>query len=148
MNEVVALEHPAYRFGNKAIFRWNKPLQLGIINYWLAKPKMSRYHNHHRLKKRTLVVKKTKNVKMADRATFVVAVLEPIITVPQVITIFSDKTAAGVSLATWVGYEMLTLVWLWYAIIHKDKLIFLYQGLFFIIQTGVIIGGLMYGAKW
>lgn len=109
---------------------------------------MPKYHNHKRLKKRILVVRKTKNAKMADRATFVVAILEPVITVPQVVTIFVNKTAAGVSLSTWVGYEVLTLVWLWYALVHKDKLIFLYQGLFFIIQTGVIIGGLMYGAKW
>jgi len=77
-----------------------------------------------------------------------VAILEPIITLPQVFTIFLNKTAAGVSLLTWVGYEILTVVWLWYAVVHKDKLIFLYQGLYFLVQTGVIAGGLMYGAKW
>jgi uncharacterized protein with PQ loop repeat len=109
---------------------------------------MSKYHNHQRIKKRTLVVKKSANTKLVDRATLIVAILEPLITIPQVITIFANKTAAGVSLTTWIGYELLTLVWLWYAIVHKDRLIFLYQGLFFVIQTGVIIGGLMYGAKW
>jgi len=108
---------------------------------------MARYHNHKRIK-RTIVAKKTVNARLADRATFIVAILEPLITVPQVITIFSNRTAAGVSLITWVGYEVLTLVWLWYAVVHKDRIIFLYQGLFFIIQTGVIIGGLMYGARW
>src|ERR1700677_2546237 len=110
---------------------------------------MAKYHNHQRIKKqRTLVVKKSANARLADRATLVVAILEPLITIPQMIVIFTSKTAAGVSLITWVGYELLTIVWLWYAIVHKDRLIFLYQGLFFIIQTGVIIGGLMYGAKW
>lgn len=109
---------------------------------------MSRYH-HHRIKKhRILTLKKSKNTKLVDSATLVVAILEPIVTIPQIITIFVDKTAAGVSLATWVGYEFLTLVWLWYGIVHKDRLIVLYQGLYMIVQTGVIIGGLVYGAKW
>jgi uncharacterized protein with PQ loop repeat len=109
---------------------------------------MSRYH-HSRVKKhRTITVKKSKHSKLVDRATYIVAVLEPLVTVPQVITIFANKTAAGVSLATWVGYEVLTLVWIWYGIVHRDKLILLYQGLFLIVQTGVIIGGIIYGAKW
>jgi uncharacterized protein with PQ loop repeat len=109
---------------------------------------MSRYHHHQVKKQHTLTVKKSKKPKLVDRATFAVAILEPLVTLPQVITIFADKTAAGVSLATWTGYELLTLVWIWYALVHKDRLILLYQGLFLIIQTGVIIGGLMYGAKW
>lgn len=110
---------------------------------------MSRYHRHQRIKKqRTLIVKKSKHTKLVDRATFIVAILEPLVTVPQVITIFADKTAAGVSLATWFGYEILTLVWLWYGFVHKDRIILLYQGLFLIVQSGVIVGGLMYGAKW
>jgi uncharacterized protein with PQ loop repeat len=109
---------------------------------------MSRYHHHRVKKSRTLVVKKTSKPKLVDKATYVAAVLEPIITIPQVWTIFADKTAAGVSLSTWVGYDALILVWLWYGIVHKDKLILLYQGLFFIVQTAVIIGGLIYGAKW
>jgi uncharacterized protein with PQ loop repeat len=109
---------------------------------------MSRYHNHKHLKKRTLTVGKVKKPLLIDRATFVVAVLEPLVTLPQAATLYIHKTAAGVSLSTWVGYEVLTVVWLWYAVVHRDKLILLYQGLFFIIQTAVIAGGLMYGARW
>lgn len=109
---------------------------------------MSKYHNHKHLKKRTLTVGRSKKPLLIDRATFVVAVLEPLVTLPQAATLYVHKTAAGVSLSTWVGYEVLTVVWLWYAVVHRDKLILLYQGLFFIIQTAVIAGGLMYGAKW
>lgn len=109
---------------------------------------MPRYHNHKHLKKRTLTVGRSKKPLFIDRATFVVAVLEPLVTLPQAATLYIHKTAAGVSLSTWVGYEVLTVVWLWYTVVHRDKLILLYQGLFFIIQTTVIAGGLMYGAKW
>jgi uncharacterized protein with PQ loop repeat len=109
---------------------------------------MSRYH-HHRVKKhRILAVKNSSKYKLVDRATYVVAILEPLITVPQAIAIFTGKSATGVSLTTWVGYEALTVVWVWYALAHKDKLILLYQGLYIIIQTIIIVGCIMYGAKW
>jgi uncharacterized protein with PQ loop repeat len=104
---------------------------------------MSKHQSHNRLRKRTT----TKNT-LVDRVTYVVAIVEPIITIPQAATIFVHRTAAGISLSTWIGYEVLTFVWLWYAVAHKDRLIFLYQVLYFFVQTAVIIGGLMYGAKW
>jgi len=109
---------------------------------------MPRYHHHRVKRNRTLVVKKSANYRLVDRATYIVAILEPLITIPQVYTIFAHRTAAGVSLSTWVGYEVLTIVWVWYALSHKDRLILLYQGLFMIVQAAIIVGGLMYGAKW
>lgn len=109
---------------------------------------MSRYHHHRVSKHRVIVVKKSAKYKLVDRATYIVAILEPLITIPQAYVIFSQRTAAGVSLSTWVGYEALTFVWVWYALIHKDRLILLYQGLFLVVQTAIIIGGVIYGAKW
>lgn len=110
---------------------------------------MSRYHHNKQLKKkRTLVVKKSAHTQLVDRATFVAAILEPVITIPQATVIFQHHTAAGVSLSTWVGYDVLTCVWIWYGIVHKERIILMYQSLFMIVQTAVIIGGLMYGAKW
>lgn len=90
----------------------------------------------------------SRSVRWVDNTTFVVAILEPLITIPQAVVIFRTHTAAGVSLSTWVGYEILTVVWLWYAIVHRNKMVFIYQGLFMVIQTFVIIGGFMYSAKW
>ncbi len=109
---------------------------------------MSRLHRHNAAKKRTLTVNKVKKPLLIDRLTFVAAVVEPLVTIPQAYVIFRDHTAAGVSLSTWLGYEILTVVWLWYAIVHREKMILVYQGLFMIIQTVVIIGGLLYGAPW
>lgn len=110
---------------------------------------MSRYHRHQHVKKRRiLILKKAAHARLVDRLTVAVAILEPLITLPQALLIFRTHTAAGVSLSTWTGYEVLTLVWLWYGFVHKEKIILLYQGLFLIVQTVVIIGGLIYGAKW
>lgn len=110
---------------------------------------MTKYHRHVQQKKhKVLVVKKQANYKLVDRLTYIVAIVEPAITLPQVYIIFHDRTAAGIALSSWVGYELFTSIWLWYGIVHKDKIITIYQIMWLILQTLIIIGGLMYGAKW
>lgn len=85
---------------------------------------------------------------MIDRATYVAAIVEPIITIPQAADIFIHHTAAGISLTSWIGYEILTFVWVWYAYVHKNRLILIYNLMYFVIQTFIIIGGIIYGARW
>lgn len=110
---------------------------------------MTKIHRHLHKKKRSVLIS-TKKAKplIVDRLTYIAAIVEPVITIPQALVIFRDQTAAGISLLSWVGYEVLTAVWLWYAIVHKERLILVYQGLFFIVQAAVIVGGIMYGARW
>lgn len=86
--------------------------------------------------------------RLVDRLTYCAAIIEPVITVPQAVTIFQRHSATAISLSTWVGYEGLTLVWLWYGLVHRERMILTYQGLFFITQAAVIIGAFIYGAKW
>ena len=110
---------------------------------------MSKYHRmKHKKSHKALVVKKQAKPLWIDRLTYLVALIEPAITLPQLYLIFHDKTAAGISLSSWLGYEIFTVIWLIYGIVHKEKVIILYQTLWLILQAGVIVGGLMYGAKW
>lgn len=102
----------------------------------------------HQRKKKTLQLKTKSNPLLVDRLVYIAAILEPIVTIPQAYIIFHDKTAAGVSLGSWIGFQILTAIWVWYGIVHKDKAIIIYQGLFFVIQAIVIAGGIIYGAKW
>jgi len=77
-----------------------------------------------------------------------VAVIEPLVTIPQVFTIFYHHTAEGVSLLTWIGYDLVTFIWLSYAYLHRTRVILVESSLFFAVQTAVIIGGVLYGARW
>lgn len=104
---------------------------------------MTRYHRHKVQSK-----KHVNNHRILDKAILAAAIIEPLMTIPQAWDIFRDHTAIGVSLSTWIGYEALTVIWLWYGFVHKDKMVLIYQGLFMIIQTIVIIGAIMYGARW
>jgi uncharacterized protein with PQ loop repeat len=110
---------------------------------------MSKYHRHHHKKKqRVLIATKKADSRLVDRLTYGAAIVEPMITIPQVYQIFRDQSAAGISITAWIGYEILQIIWLWYGIVHKDKVIIVYSLLYGVIQMMVIIGAIMFGGKW
>ena len=91
---------------------------------------------------------KPKRKLFVDKIIFAAAIIEPIFTLPQAYVIFKNRNATDVSLVTWFGFNILTIIWLWYAIAHRDKVVLVYQGLFFVFNTLVIVGGLLYGGQW
>ena len=110
---------------------------------------MSKYRRHiHRKERKSLLVSSRADSKLVDRLTYLVAAIEPVVTLPQVYLIFRDKTAEGIAISSWIGYELFTIVWLWYGIVHKEKVIIFYQLCWLILQAVIIVGGLTYGAKW
>ena len=91
--------------------------------------------------------KKTKP-KLIDRLIYVAAIVEPVVAIPQVYQIFHGRTAAGISISTWAGYDVLSLVWLWYGFAHKEKVIIFYQSSWLVLQSVILIGAALYGGKW
>lgn len=83
-----------------------------------------------------------------DRIIIIGAVVEPLFVLPQAISIFRDKSAEGVVIVTWLGLSLLTALWVWYAYVHKEKMVLLYQSLFLAFNTLVIVGALLYGGRW
>lgn len=109
---------------------------------------MTRLHRHlHKKRQRVLIATSRANTKLVDRLTYMAAIVEPIFTLPQAYQIFRSGDASGVSITSWVGYEALTLIWLWYGYVYKDKMIFVYSLLSGIVQAAVVIGAVMYGGK-
>ena len=86
--------------------------------------------------------------RLVDWLTLSVAIIEPLVTLPQIITIIVHHTAAGVSISTWVGYDLVTIIWLFYAYFHKIRVILIESSLFMLVQTAVIVVALIYGAQW
>jgi len=80
-----------------------------------------------------------------DKLTFIVGIIGPFTVLPQIYTIFSTKTAAGVSLLSWVLIFIVTFPWILYGMAHKDKNIIVCFILWEIANLGVVIGVLMYG---
>jgi uncharacterized protein with PQ loop repeat len=83
-----------------------------------------------------------------DKIIVAAAIVEPLFILPQVLKIFRDHDASSISIFSWIGFNILTAVWIWYAIVHKEKMVLIYQGLFFIFNSLVIVGSLLYGGQW
>ena len=88
---------------------------------------------------------KTPYIVFLDKLTFVVGIIGPFTVLPQTYTIFSTKSASGVSLATWVAIFVVTFPWILYGLAHKEKNIIVSFILWEIVNLSVVIGVLIYG---
>jgi uncharacterized protein with PQ loop repeat len=109
---------------------------------------VSTLHRHkHQKAQKTLAIKKAVQPRLVDRLVYLAAIVEPLFSLPQAYQIYHDKAAMNVSILSWIGFEVMTLIWLWYGITHKEKMILIYQGLFFVIDGSVLIGAIYYGGN-
>ncbi len=102
---------------------------------------------HHRSHK-VIEIKSKKHPLFIDRLIYIAAIVEPLFSLPQAYRIFSTGSAGDISLLSWTGFEFMTAIWIWWAIVHKDKMVLIYQGLFLIIDGSILVGAMMYGASW
>ena len=100
-------------------------------------------HKHEHLAN-TKNKQKSSYIVFLDKLTFVVGVIGPFTVLPQIYTIFSTKSAAGVSIATWALIFIVTFPWILYGIAHKDKSIIVSFILWEVVNLTVVIGVLLY----
>lgn len=79
-----------------------------------------------------------------NRAAYLVGIVGSFFNIPQMITIWVNKNAEGVSTASWVGFSITTLFWLSYAIYHKEKVLISTFGLTLVFQIIIVIGSILY----
>lgn len=96
---------------------------------------------------RVLKIKLTKKQQkqLIKRSVLIIAVIEPVMTLPQVLKIWIDKEAAGISSITWGFYIFAALIWLMYGIQIKDRPLIISSFLWIIMESLVVIGTLIYG---
>lgn len=79
-----------------------------------------------------------------DKAVYVVALLGPIMTLPQVFKIWMSGTAAGVSVLSWITYLFSAVFWLVYGILHNEKPIIVTNSLYILLDIMIIVGVFVY----
>jgi len=79
------------------------------------------------------------------RLTLVAAVMQPLMTLPQAIQIYTTQDATGVSLWTWLGFLFFGSIFLLYGITYRLKPIIVAQSLWFAMQLSVVVGILLWG---
>jgi len=106
---------------------------------------------HHLHKRKRIYVKKepyphpNKWKRWVDDTAYVVGVLGPIMTIPQLTRIWIEKNASGVSVITWGAYVIGAFVWLVYGIVHREKPLIATYILSVIVYIVIVIGILSYG---
>ena len=82
--------------------------------------------------------------KFIDKLIYVVAIVYPLTTIPQIYDIFVYKSAMSISLLTWVLYDLFTCIFLWYAIENKLKPMIVEYSMWIIVQSIVVVGVFLY----
>jgi len=103
------------------------------------------YKNKRLAGKQELFPRKSKQwVNLIDDLVYVAGIVGPIMTLPQIIKIFGNKSAEGVSLITWLAYTLAAVFWLLYGIAHKEKPIIMTYALWVLFDLAVVYGCLVY----
>ncbi|MBR9690558.1 hypothetical protein GOV08_02625 [Candidatus Woesearchaeota archaeon] len=83
--------------------------------------------------------------RVVDDSVYIAGVIGPLLTLPQIIKIWVNKTVEGVSLITWSAFLAYSIVWLVYGITHKEKPLIIAYVLWVILQIMVVAGIIMFG---
>lgn len=86
------------------------------------------------------------NLKIAtlDELVMFVAVFGPLANIPQIIRVFAEKSAEGLSIMSWTFYVLFNVAWIAYGLIHKEKPIIISSSLWMLTQIIVLIGIVIY----
>lgn len=79
-----------------------------------------------------------------DFVMYGVALVAPLVLLPQVLFIFVNKSVAGLFLPTWYISALFNLLWISYALIHRATPLIITNILFFALNVAATIGIVLY----
>lgn len=82
--------------------------------------------------------------KRIERFALIAGIVQPLITLPQIIAIYGNKSAEDVSLLTWIGYLVFGIIFLVYGIVFRLKPIWVGQIIWVTMQSITVAGILLY----
>lgn len=83
-------------------------------------------------------------VSSVDKAVFLVGFFGAIIYLPQLLKIWVGKNVSGISLVSWIGIFLGSIIWVLYGIAHKQKPIIYINIILALMQILIVIGIFIY----
>ena len=80
-----------------------------------------------------------------DRVILGVGILGPIMSFPQIVLIHGGRDASGVSPITFFSWALFDILWIFYGLVHKETPIITTYMLWFVCNTLIFIGAMLYG---
>ncbi len=103
------------------------------------------FHTHYRLPdKNSPLLNNPRVQSMINKSVFALAVLNILVTIPQIMKIWIGREAEGVSLITWSGYAIGSTFWLLYGLLHKDKAIIFGSAGGVVVNSSIVVGVLLF----
>lgn len=84
------------------------------------------------------------NKKRIETFALIAGVVQPLITLPQIIAIYGNQSAKDVSLLTWMGYLIFGITFLVYGIVFNLKPIWIGQIIWVTMEIIMVAGILIY----
>ena len=85
-----------------------------------------------------------KNKHAIDTLIYPIALIAPLMTIPQLFDVAIKRTTQGVSILTWGAYAAVAALWIIYGLFHKEKPIILTNFLLFALDTAIVVGVLLH----
>ncbi|OGY89424.1 MAG: hypothetical protein A2677_00910 [Candidatus Komeilibacteria bacterium RIFCSPHIGHO2_01_FULL_52_14] len=101
-------------------------------------------HHYHQTKKLQKIVSSDATKEFVDHAMYLLGILAPLMTVPQIVKIWQVHSAAGVSVFSWAAYAIGSLAWFVYGVVHKEKPIIFANGFACLLQFAVVISVMVF----
>jgi len=101
-------------------------------------------HHLYKRKRQGSYPSKKKSVALLDKVVLFLAFVAPVFELPQLFEIYSKKAAENVSIITWGFFSLMAVPWFIYGLVHKEKPIIVLYLLWFLIDTTIVIGILLY----
>ena len=109
-------------------------------------PGLHHFHKRKRIyKKKEPYPHPDRLKRVMDRLIYLVGIMGPVMTIPQLMQIWVERTAAGVSPISWGAYLIVALFWVMYGIIHKEKPIIIIYSAWVVLDIFIVAGTLLYG---
>ncbi|MGB4076541.1 MAG: SemiSWEET family transporter [Minisyncoccia bacterium] len=80
--------------------------------------------------------------RILDRLILVVAIGGPVALVPQVVQVLTLQDASDLSPVTWIAWQIFSVIWLLYGIVHKETPIIIANS-FYVVLQAIILGAIV-----
>jgi uncharacterized protein with PQ loop repeat len=98
------------------------------------------HHAVHHHKRKHHTTNQSAITRFIDHSAYLMGAITIAVNVPQLISVWTAPSTAGVSLVSWIGFLLGSVFWLIYGLLHREKPIIVINGGLIIIQGLIVLG--------
>ena len=81
---------------------------------------------------------------LINKVVYLIGFFGVLIYIPQLIKVWGEQTVAGLSLTSWVGITLGSVIWILYGIANKQVPLIIINSILVVVQGAIVLGIIMY----